>query len=155
MADEVFNIAKGRVVEYYNRVESNDPTNSAFTLVLLKVAQADTLLRDHEDLGALLAAANTEAAFTGYARIDLESAQLAPLPSPDHTNDRYEVDLPDQTWNPTSSETMVKLLVCYDSDTTSNPDSSIIPCTHHDFSVTTDSDFTAVFAALGFYRAAQ
>ena len=28
MANIVFNIAKGRVIEYYNRVKSNDPTNS-------------------------------------------------------------------------------------------------------------------------------
>ena len=34
MANIVFNIAKGRVVEYYNRVENNDPAVSAFILVV-------------------------------------------------------------------------------------------------------------------------
>lgn len=29
MADLVFNIAKGRVVELFNRVDANDPANSA------------------------------------------------------------------------------------------------------------------------------
>jgi hypothetical protein len=33
MANIVFNIAKGRVVELYNRVKSNDPANSAIILV--------------------------------------------------------------------------------------------------------------------------
>ena len=33
MANIVFNIAKGRVVELYNRVENNDPANSALILV--------------------------------------------------------------------------------------------------------------------------
>ncbi|MFN7883014.1 MAG: hypothetical protein ACK5PF_08385, partial [bacterium] len=32
MANIVFNIAKGRVVELYNRVKSNDPANSALSL---------------------------------------------------------------------------------------------------------------------------
>ena len=77
MTDQVFNIAKGRTVEYYNRVESNDPTASALIVVLLKVVQSDALLQDHEDLGALLAAANTEAAFTGYGRKTLTDVELA------------------------------------------------------------------------------
>ncbi len=28
MANEVFNIAKGQIVEYYRRVKGNDPANS-------------------------------------------------------------------------------------------------------------------------------
>ncbi len=31
MADFVYNIAKGRMVEFYNRVKSNDPANPAVT----------------------------------------------------------------------------------------------------------------------------
>ena len=33
MANIVFNIAKGRVIEFYNRVESNDPASSALILI--------------------------------------------------------------------------------------------------------------------------
>ena len=121
MADAVFNIAKGRTVEWYNRVESNDPTNSAFTIVLLKAVESDALLEDRDDLSVLLgAAANTEAVFTNYARIELESAELAALPAPDDSNNRYEVDLPDQTFSSAgngANDTLVKLLICYDNDT--------------------------------------
>ena len=46
MADGVFNIAKGRVRELYNRVKSNDPANSAFIVVLLKANVADATLID-------------------------------------------------------------------------------------------------------------
>lgn len=159
MADGVFNIAKGRVVELYNRVESDDPTNSAFIVVLLSAAEADGTLEDYDDLSTLLGAAgNTEATFTNYARKTLTSTELAALPSPDDTNNRYDVDLPDQTWTSaggTTDNTLVKLLVCYDSDTTGGTDANIIPLCHYDFSVTTDgSDLTAQFNADGFFRAA-
>ena len=158
MADEVFNIGKGRIGELYNRIENNDPANSAFIVVLLKVAEADATLRDYDDLGALLAGSNTEADFTNYARKVLESAEIAAMPSPDDTNDRYDFDLPDQTWTAaggTLDNTLVKALICYDSDTTGGTDANIIPLTHHDFTPTTDgSDLILQFDAAGFYRAA-
>jgi len=158
MADEVFNIAKGRVVEWYNRVESNDPANSAFVLVLLKAAEADAVLRDYDDLSALLGAAgNTEADFTNYARKVLTDAELAALPAPDDTNDRYDIDLPDQTWTSAggaSNNTLVKAVLCYDADTTGGTDANIIPVAHYDFTPTTDgSDLTLRWNAAGFYRA--
>lgn len=155
MADGVFNVAKGRTVEFYNRVENNDPSTSALVVVLLQAVEADSVLEDYDDLGALLGAAgNTEATFTGYARKVLTDTELAALPAPDDTNNRYEVDIPDQTWTPTSTESMVKLLVCYDADTGAGTDANIIPLTFHDFVVTTDSEFTAVINSLGFFRAA-
>lgn len=159
MADGVFNIAKGRAVELYNRVKSNDPANSAFVIVLLKAAEADGVLEDYDDLGALLGAAgNTEADFTNYTpRKVLSDAELAALPAPDDTNNRYDIDLPDQTWTAAGgalNNTLVKLLVCYDSDTTLGTDANILPVAHYDFAVTTDgSDLTAQFNAAGFFRA--
>lgn len=159
MADGVFNIAKGRVVELYNRVENNDPANAAFVVVLLKLAEADATLEDYDDLSALLGAAgNTEADFTNYARKTLTEADLAALPAPDDTNNRYEVDLPDQTWTAAggaANNTLVKMLICYDSDTTGGTDANIVPLCHYGFAVTTDgSALTAQFNALGFFRAA-
>ncbi len=160
MADGVMNIAKGRIVEWYNRVENNDPANAAFIVVLLKLAEADGTLEDYDDLGALLGGSNTEADFTSnaYARKVLTDADLAALPAPDDTNNRYDVDLPDQTWVGAGGGTtnaLVKLLICYDSDTTGGTDANIIVCAHYDFAVTTDgSDLTAQFNAAGFFRAA-
>ena len=158
MADQPFNIAKGRVVEWYNRVKSNDPANSAFIVVLLQLAEADATLIDYDDLGALLGAAgNTEATFTNYGRVVVTYAELAALPAPDDGNDRFDIDMPDSVWANAGNGTnnnLVKLLICYDSDTTGGTDANIIPCAHYDFSVTTDGNqLTAQKDAAGFYRA--
>lgn len=155
MANGVFNIAKGRVNEYVARVAANDPANSALIIVLLKVAEADATLEDYDDLSALLAGANTEADFTNYgARKALTDVDVT-APTPDDTNNWQEADLPDVTWSSAggaTNNTMVKLLVCYDADTTGGTDANIIPLTHHDWTPTTDgSDLTAVIN--GFYRA--
>lgn len=159
MADGVFNIAKGKVCEYYDRVKGNDPSTSALVIVLLKANETEADLLDHDNLSVLLAAAgNTEADFTNYARIELTDSELAAIPAPDDTNDRNERDLPDQTWSSAggaSNNTLVKLLVCYDDDTGGGDDTNIIPLTHHDFAVTTDgSDLIAQINASGFFRAA-
>lgn len=159
MADGVFNIAKGRGVEYYNRVKSNDPANAAFIVVLATGAATDAVIEDYDDLAALLGDAGvTEAIFTNYARKVLTDAELAALPPPDDTNNRYDIDLPDQTWlsaGGAANDTLTRLFVCYDSDTTGGTDANIIPVAFYDFPVTTDgSDLTAQFDAAGFLRAA-
>lgn len=157
MADIVFNIAKGRVVEYAQRVDSNDPANSALVIVILKATglEADAVLRDYDDLSTLLAAANDEATNSGYARKTLTDSDIGPF-TPDDTNDRFDLDIPDQTWTAvaTVGGAWGALLVCYDSDTTSGTDANIVPLTKHDFAVTPDgSDIVAVIAAAGFFRA--
>ena len=157
MADLAFNIAKGRAVEWYNRVKNNDPANAAFIAVLLKVAEVDATLIDYDDLGALLAGANTEATFTDYARIVVTDAELAALPAPDDTNNRFDIDMPDLVWTDAggaSNDTLVKLLICYDSDTAAGTDADILPVAHYDFAVTTDGNtLTAELHVDGFYRA--
>lgn len=159
MADGVFNIARGRAVELYNRVENNDPASSGLVIVLLKANETEADFVDHDDLAALIAAAgNTEADFTNYARKVLTDTELAALPAPDDTNNRFDIDIPDQTWasaGGAANNTLTKLIVCYDPNTAGGTDSEIIPLTHHDFSVTTDgSDITAQVNAAGFFRAA-
>lgn len=158
MADQAFNISKGRAVEFYNRVENNDPTNAAFIVVMLKAAEADATLIDYDDLDTLLTqAGNTEADFTNYARQTLTDTDLAALPSPDDTNNRYDIDLPDFTISSAggaSNNNLTKILVCYDSDTTGGTDANIIPVAHYDTTAVTDgSDLTVQWNAAGFYRA--
>lgn len=156
MADGVFNIAKGRVNEYVSRVDANDPVNSALVIVLLQVAQVDATLEDYDDLATLLAAANTEATFTNYARVVLTDADVT-APAPDDTNNWQAADIADQVYTAAggaTNNTLVKLIICYDGDSTGGTDANIIPLTHHDFAVTTDgNDLTAQIAATGFYRA--
>ena len=156
MADLVFNIAKGRIVEYYNRVESNDPTNSALVLTLFTGAITDATLKDLDTLAAIEADAGAAEVTDGsYARIVLESAELASLPAPDDTNDRFDVDMPDQTWSALAGgDSITRLILCYDSDTTGGTDANIIPLCSYDFVLTSDgSDVTAQVNAAGFFRA--
>lgn len=159
MAASVFNIAKGRVVEYYNRVKSNDPAAGALVIVALQATglESHATLKDYDALDAILAAANNEATNSGYARKVLTDSDLAALPAPDDTNDRYDVDLPDQTWSAVAAAggAWGMLLVCYDADTGGGTDANIVPLTMHDFAVTPDgNDINAIINAAGFFRAA-
>jgi hypothetical protein len=80
MADFVFNIAKGRVVEYYNRVKSNDPSPSALVIAVVLATsglESDATLKDKDDLAALVSGATNEATNTGYARKTLTDSDLA------------------------------------------------------------------------------
>lgn len=156
MADLVFNVAKGSVAAYHNRVNDNDPANSALIVVLLKTAASDATLRDQDTLAAILAGGSTEADFTNYARKVLTDADISAA-TVDDANDRVDADIPDQTWTSAggaSNNTLAKLLICYDSDTTAGTDSNIVPLTAHDFVVTTNGgDITAQIAAAGYFRA--
>ena len=136
MANIVFNIAAGRVVELYNRVESNDPTNSALILVPIETSglEADATLADADTLAAVLAGTTNEQ--TTMGRKTLTDADLAALPAPDDTNNRYEVSLPTVTWTAASGNAISNILVCYDSDTTAGTDSNIVPLTMFDFAQT-------------------
>lgn len=144
MADVVFNIALGSVAEKVR------DSATVLGVVLLKVAQADATLRDHDTLAAILAAANTEADFTSYVRKTGITATL----TVDDTNNWVDVDIPNQTWSPAggaTNNTLVKLIVYYEE---AAADATRIPLTAHDFAVTTDgSDLTAQIATAGFYRA--
>lgn len=155
MADFVFNIAKGRVAELYNRVKSNDPANSALIIVVIDAnGDTDATMKDRDDLAALLAGTANEVTNTNYARKTLTDADLSAI-APDDTNDRMDLDIPDQTWTAVAAgSAWTDLLVCYDPDTTGGTDSAIIPLTCHDFPVTPDgSDITAQINAAGFFRA--
>ena len=140
MANIVFNIAAGRVVELYNRVESNDPTNSALILVPIETSglEADATLADADTLAAVLAGTTNEQ--TTMGRKTLTDADLAALPAPDDTNNRYEVSLPTVTWTAASGNAISKILVCYDSDTTGGADSAILPLTMFDAVATPDGN---------------
>lgn len=155
MANLVLNIGLGRVAELYNRVDTNDPTNSALVIVAIDAgADTDATIRDRDDLSTLLAGTSNEVTNSGYARKVLTDADILAF-APDDTNDRVDLDIPDQTWTGIGAGTAwTDLLICYDNDTTAGTDSNIIPLTLHDFAVTPDgSDITAQIAAAGFFRA--
>lgn len=156
MANTVFNIARGKINAYVERVAENDPANAVLVIVLLKTAEADATLQDYDTLSALLAGSNVEADFTNYARVVYDDTDLT-APAPDDTNNRQESDMPDPVWTSAggaANNTIVKLIVCYDPDSTGGDDTALIPLTAHDFAVTTNGgDITGQVNADGFYRA--
>ena len=146
MADGVFNISKGAFVEKIRDTGTN------ILIVLLQANEAESTLIDRDTVALMLAeAGTTEATFTNYAR----KTGITGTITVDDTNDRVDVDIPDQTWTSAggaTNNTLTKLIVAYEE---SAADSGRIPMTHHDFAVTTDgSDITAQVNAAGFGRAA-
>jgi hypothetical protein len=166
MADFVFNIARGKIAYYYYAVENSlvvtaagtpaltSTANSCFQVVAIDAAgETDPALRDYDTLVALLAGTPNEVTNTGYARKVLTDSDLAAVPAPDDTNERYDLDIPDQTWTGVLAGTAwTDLLVCFCPDSTA-PTTGVIPLTCHDFPITPDgSDVTVSIAAAGFYR---
>lgn len=156
MADLVFNISKGRVAELYNRVDSNDPTNSVLLVIAINAGAAtDATLRDYDTMAAIEGDANAaEVTNSGYARKTLTDADLVAF-APDNTNDRVDLDVPDQTWTGVGAgSAWTDLIFAYDNDSTSGTDSSVVPMTLHDFAITpSGSDITVQINAAGFFRA--
>lgn len=156
MADFVYNRAKGRVTEWVERVNANDPANSALIVMVLAVSgiETDAVLRDKDDFAAVVAGTTNEVTNTGYARKTLSDTGGITV-TYDDTNDRVDVDIPDQTWTAVAAgDGWSDFVVGYDSDTTAGTDANILPATLHDFAVTPDgSDITAQIATAGFFRA--
>lgn len=155
MADFVFNVAKGRAAEFYNRVDTNDPANAVLVVAVLATAgiETDAVLKDKADLAAVVAGTTNEVTNSGYARKVLTDADVVAL-AIDNTNDWVLLDIPDQTWTAVAAgDGWNDLIVCFDSDSTAGTDAAIIPMTQHDFVLTPDgSDLTAQFPN-GFFKA--
>lgn len=141
MSDFVFNIAKGAFVEKFRDGASNGG------ILLLIAADTDDAMRDTDTITALLATGANEATDGSYAR----KTGLTGTITVDDTNNRVDVDLPDQTWTALAGAAILDLVVFYEE---AAADATRIPLTLHDFAVTPDgSDVTAVFNASGFARA--
>lgn len=155
MADQIPNIALGRAVELYRRVDTNDPANAVLLVVMIATTATDATLKDLDTLAAILADGNTaEATNTNYARKVLTDSDLVAF-APDDANDRADLDIPDQTFvAPAAGDDWTDMLICYDPDSTGGDDSAVVPISQHDFEVSPDgSDITAQIATAGFYRA--
>ena len=141
MANFVFNVAKGRVAEYFNRVDSNDPANSAIILVPLSASGTEAQGQDLDTLADVEADANfAERTTGGWVRKTLTDTELAAI-AVDDTNNRMPATLPSVTWTaPTTGNNTTGLLVCYDGDTTAGTDANIVPLVHCDFVVVTDGN---------------
>lgn len=138
MANIVFNIAKGRVVEFYNRVENNDPSTSGLILIPIETSglESDAVLMDKDTVSDVLSGTTNEQ--TTMGRKTLTDSDLAALPAPDDGNDRYDVSLPTVTWTAATGNAISKILVAYDADTGAGTDANLVPLTLFDASVTPD-----------------
>ena len=145
MTDFVFNIAKGAFIEKFRDGAANG------LILLLKVSEADDTMNNHDTVAALLAGANTEANFTNYAR----KTGITGTITVDDTNNRVDLDIPDQTWSSAgggTNNTLTDLIFGYEE---AAADATRIPLSCHDFAATTDgSNLTAQINASGIMRAA-
>jgi hypothetical protein len=154
MADFVFNVAKGRVAELYNRVDSNDPANSALIVMVLATSglESDATLRDKTTFSDLVSGATNEVTNAGYARLVLTDTDLAAMAA-DQANDRMDLDTADLAFGAiTAGDGWSKIVIGYDSDTTAGTDANIIPLTCHDFVITPDGS-TVTALVTNFFRA--
>ena len=144
MANFVYNIAKGRVNEFFNRVKSNDPSPSAIILIPLSASGTEAEGQDYDTVAAVLAGTADERTTGGWSRKILTDSDLSAW-APDDTNNRGPASIPQVTWTgPTADTTGV--LVAYDADTTSGNDSNLTPLVHLDMAVTGDGNDVVVNA---------
>lgn len=153
MPDGVFNVAKGQVAGYHERVNSGDPSTSRLVIVGLAATGlvADSVMKDYATLAAVLAGASDECTNTNYGRKTLTSADIAAI-TIDNTNDWVTADAADQVWSGVVNDgtgAWGKLLFCYDPVTGSGTDSEVVPLTYHDFVVTPNG--AAITAAISDY----
>lgn len=131
----VFNIAKGRVAELYNRVKTADPASA--TLLIVPVHRGSTsnsTLRDKETLSDLLAVV-TERTTGGWSRLPLVSADIAALTA-DHLNDKVVLGIGQQTWPGVlvSAGAITDLVLCY----STGSDATAVPLTMQAYPITPD-----------------
>jgi hypothetical protein len=134
MSDIQSNITLGREVELYDRVNGNDPANSAFIMLVLAAAGlvSDAVLKDYDTVDALLAGASAEVMNANYGRKTLTDADLAPYVV-DDSNDLILLVLPLQTFASIGvGDSWSKACVAYDPDTTAGTDTTLVPVSYHD-----------------------
>lgn len=158
MSDFVYNIAKGRVAEFVQRVNNADPAQAALVVVGIAVAGEVTqpVQQDATTLAAVLSGGTTEVINAGYTRKVLRAADISAYNhAPNNTANTNWCDLPDITWVTVAAAggEFGSLVVCYRSVDTA-ADSAIVPLTHHTFAVAPDgTNIVAQIATTGFFVA--
>lgn len=153
MTDFAFNIAKGRMVEFAQRVKGGDPAASRLVLLALSTnAPTESTAKDADTFAALVTAGAVEATNGGYAKKIITAADITM--NIDDTGEKYWVDLADQTWAAVAAGSAWVALILGYSPVTSPANADIVPIGHYDFAVTPDgSDITAQVNASGVFSA--
>jgi hypothetical protein len=108
--------------------------------------ESDATLIDKDSWTDLVSGTTDFATNTGGGRKTLDQTGGITV-TYDDTNDRVDVDTPDQTWAALANDgtgAISDIAVGYDSDSTAGTDANVLPVSFHDFSITPDgSDVTA------------
>lgn len=139
MANIAFNIALGKIKYYAELGAAND----ALIMIPLESSglETDTVLRDKDDFAAVVSGTTNEQTTVGRKTLSNVTVTV------DDTNDRVNIDCDNVTWTAPTGNAIGAVVICYDSDTTSGTDASLIPLTKHDVTWTPDSnDFTLTVA---------
>lgn len=128
MTDFAFNVSKGKDAYYASLPAAND----ALVAVPIEATgvESDAVLKDYDNLSALLAAASNEQ--TTMGRKTLTGVTV----TTDDSGDKQVVDFADPTWTSATGNATAKLIVCYDPDTTGGTDADLIPLYGLDFVAT-------------------
>jgi hypothetical protein len=147
MANFVENVAKGRVVEFFNRVKANEPTNSAVIAIPLSASDTEANCQDFATVEAFLAGTPNEQT-EGWSRKVLTDTELSAVSqAADNTNNRGQASIPAIKWTaPTSGKNTTGILFAFDSDTTTGTDANLIPLVHLDFVINADGSDVEVNA---------
>jgi hypothetical protein len=150
-----FNVAKGRICELHDRVVTDDPSTSSLLVVALQeTTEAAATLKERLTLAAVLAA-NTEATFDNYTRIEYDQTDLG-ISTVDTADDVRRTDMPDVVYASAGGGTdnaLDTLLVCYVPNSGVSADSAIIPLVFLPFVATTDgNDLTFAVHDDGYYE---
>lgn len=155
MANYVFGVALGKVGSYVADVLAGG--NDA--IIWIPMATSGTAEQGEalNDFAAVEADGNfSEQTGTGWSRITQDETGDSLAYAFDATNNRGEADSADLVWAGPSSGNTVGLIACYDPDTTTGTDSTLVPLVHLDMAVTANSQqVTFQFNAEGWYNATR
>lgn len=120
--------------------------------------QDDDVLRDYDTVAAVLGGGNKECTAPGYVRKSITSGTTS---TPDNTNNRVDVDVPDTTWTAlgamtgtNSKQDQAAVLICYQPNTSTGSDSTLLVLSKHYYPFVADGSDRIVPFPNGFYRAA-
>jgi hypothetical protein len=127
MADFIFNIAKGALIEKVRDGSSN------LLVLLLETAEADSTLIDYDNLSDLFAGSSVESTATGYSR---NTGVTGTVVVDDGLN-VADINIPDQAFSALTGNPLVAVIVAYEE---SASETGRIPLTKHDVSLTLDAN---------------
>lgn len=133
MAAITCNIAKGRAVEFYHLIKNAILANAAFILIPVETSglESDAVLLDKDTVTDFFSGTTNEQ--TTMGRKTVVAADLAAVPAPDDTLNKFVIALPTKVWTAPTGNAISKILVAFDYDTTTGTDATLVPVTVFDF----------------------